>query len=427
MNRDHRAYDNWALLYAAQLAEREGRGLTVIFCVAPAYLGATLRQYDFMLRGLVETETLLREYRIPLVVLSGDASDVIPAYVEQEGVGAVVGDFSPLRLLRKWRELIAEKITCPFYEVDAHNIVPCWIASPKQEYGAYTFRPKINRLLPQFLTSFPKLPSFSPSNSERYQTVEWKNIFAALRVDTNVKPVQWIVPGRDAASACLKNFIENNLAHYHEKRNDPNARVQSNLSPYLHYGQIAPQRIALEILKLPPNGNTADFLEELIVRRELADNFCYYEPHYDSPIGFPDWAKKTLAVHAADKRDYVYTLDEFERGVTHDELWNAAQIEMKKIGKMAGYLRMYWAKKILEWTRNAATAMGYALYLNDKYELDGRDPTGYAGIGWSIGGVHDRAWFSRPIFGTVRYMNARGAAGKFDVRAYIDYVDRLTT
>lgn len=158
----------------------------------------------------------------------------------------------------------------------------------------------------------------------------------------------------------------------------------------------------------------------MIIRRELADNFCYFNKNYDSFDGFHSWAKESLNLHRKDKRDFVYNLEQFELAKTHDDLWNAAQIEMVNTGKMHGYMRMYWAKKILEWSKSPEEAMRIAIYLNDKYELDGRDPNGYAGIAWSIGGVHDRAWFERPVYGKVRYMNYNGCAKKFDVKKYID-------
>jgi len=218
----------------------------------------------------------------------------------------------------------------------------------------------------------------------------------------------------------LDSFFEERLSGYNEKRNDPNENVSSNLSPYLHFGQISAQRIALETYKRKHNIETKDaFLEELIVRRELSDNFCFYNKNYDSFDGFPEWAKKTLNEHRKDKREFTYHLEQFEKAKTHDDLWNAAQIEMVKTGKMHGYMRMYWAKKILEWTETPEEALEYSIYLNDKYELDGRDPNGYTGCAWSIGGVHDRAWTERPVFGKIRYMNYNGAKRKFDVKRYI--------
>jgi deoxyribodipyrimidine photo-lyase len=231
-------------------------------------------------------------------------------------------------------------------------------------------------------------------------------------------PVEGITPGEKAARKQLTQFVEKRLEGYDTLRNDPNENSQSDLSPYLHFGQVSAQRIALEVLKTPNTKDREAFLEELIVRRELADNFCLYNPNYDSAEGFPSWAKKTLDTHKDDKREYVYSLKQFEEAKTHDRLWNAAQNEMKKTGKMHGYMRMYWAKKILEWTKNPEQAMKIAIHLNDKYELDGRDSNGYAGIAWSIGGVHDRPWFNRPVYGAIRYMSAGGAKGKFNVEAY---------
>jgi deoxyribodipyrimidine photo-lyase len=214
--------------------------------------------------------------------------------------------------------------------------------------------------------------------------------------------------------------LDSKLIHYDDTRNDPTQDGQSNLSPYLHFGQLSAQRVALEVRMHPvPDAEKEAFLEELLVRRELSDNFCFYNPSYDSVAGFPEWAQKTLKAHRSDPREYRYSAEELEQGLTHDSLWNAAQMEMVRRGKMHGYMRMYWAKKILEWSQSPDEALNIATYLNDKYELDGRDPNGYTGIAWSIGGVHDRAWQERPIFGKIRYMSHRGAQRKFDVQAYV--------
>ncbi|HAR45536.1 MAG TPA: hypothetical protein DCS05_05000 [Nitrospiraceae bacterium] len=310
--------------------------------------------------------------------------------------------------------------------MDAHNIVPCWIASTKQEFGAYTIRPKINRLLDDYLTEFPSLKRHPHQWAGKQPTVNWKKVLRSINTDTAVPPVDWIRPGEKAAGRMLQRFIRQKLSGYSEKRNDPTLDGQSNLSPYLHFGQVSAQRIALEVRRSEePRRDKAAFLEELIVRRELSDNFCFYNDHYDDFDGFPNWAKATLNAHRKDKREYIYSRQQFEKARTHDPLWNAAQREMMKRGKMHGYMRMYWAKKILEWTRSPEEAMKIAVYLNDTYELDGRDPNGYAGIAGSIGGVHDRAWGERPIFGKVRFMTYNGARTKFDVEGYIENVKRL--
>lgn len=200
----------------------------------------------------------------------------------------------------------------------------------------------------------------------------------------------------------------------------------SELSPYLHYGHLAPQRLALEVSRSgAPEADKEAYLEELLIRRELSDNFCLYNDQYDSLEGAPGWAQISLANHMHDRRDPTYSPEQLEAAQTHDELWNAAQLEMLKRGKMHGYMRMYWAKKILEWTPTPSEAVRIAIYLNDKYFLDGRDPNGYAGVLWAVAGLHDRPWFEREIFGQVRYMNYNGAKRKFDIGNYVAYVESL--
>lgn len=415
MSRDQRSQDNWALLYATQLAAELETKVEVVFCLTPSFLGATFRQFDFMLTGLAEIEGELTKHGIKFSIISGEPVKTLLEYCNGRQIKALVTDFSPLRIGREWRAFVARELPVSMFEVDAHNIVPAWLASDKQEYAARTIRPKIRRQVVEFLVEIPKLPK---QENEVSSDIDWSKIRAGLSCDKSVLPVEGITPGEKAARKQLTQFVEKRLEGYDALRNDPNENSQSDLSPYLHFGQVSAQRIALEVLKTPNTKDREAFLEELIVRRELADNFCLYNPNYDSAEGFPSWAKKTLDAHKNDKREYVYSLKQFEEAKTHDRLWNAAQNEMKKTGKMHGYMRMYWAKKILEWTKNPEQAIKIAIYLNDKYELDGRDPNGYAGIAWSIGGVHDRPWFNRPVYGSIRYMSAGGAKGKFNVEAY---------
>lgn len=417
MSRDQRAQDNWALLAAAHLAKEHRSRLEVVFALAPTFSGATWRAYDFLLRGLRETEADLATLGISFTLLVGDPGEIVARYINERNVAALVTDFDPLRVKRAWKDAVVSGTSVPVYEVDAHNIVPAWVASTKKEFGAYTLRPKIHKLLSKYLTDIPKLAALGTSLLPQ---TDWVHAAASIHADRTVRPVEGISPGALAARNALRTFIDRGLEYYDTKRNDPLADGQSGLSPYLHFGQFSAQRVAWEVHRsFAPLSAKEAFLEELIIRRELSDNFCLYEPAYDSPDGFPDWAKKTLAEHASDPREYVYTLEEFESATTHDRLWNAAQREMLVRGKMHGYMRMYWAKKILEWSKSPEEAMDIAIRLNDKYELDGRDPNGYVGIAWSIGGVHDRAWFDRPVFGKIRYMNAGGCAKKFDVKAYI--------
>jgi deoxyribodipyrimidine photo-lyase len=218
----------------------------------------------------------------------------------------------------------------------------------------------------------------------------------------------------------MREAVEQRLVRYSEDRNNPCLPGQSNLSPYLHCGQVSAQRLAWNVLHSDlPEAAKEDFLEELIVRRELADNYCFYEPDYDRFSGFPAWARKSLDEHRTDQRHYSYTLEELEQAKTHERLWNACQHDLVLNGKLHGYLRMYWAKKILEWTAEPEMALASAIILNDRYSLDGNDPNGYTGIAWSVGGIHDRAWPERAVFGKVRYMNENGCRRKFDVEGYI--------
>jgi deoxyribodipyrimidine photo-lyase len=345
----------------------------------------------------------------------------IPLFIREQRVAVLVTDFDPLRVKQAWKNAVAQKIEVPFHEVDAHNIVPCWIASPKQEYGAYTLRPKIRRVLSEYLEDFEALKKHPIGWKGKTRPIDWTAVERGLDVDRTVPEVDWLRPGERAARSVLSEFMNRKLVRYHNHRNDPNHGVLSDLSPYLHFGQISAQRVALEVATLGrPTQSREAFLEELIVRRELSDNFCFYNPDYDRFEGFPEWAKKTLDKHRKDRREHGYSLDELEGARTHDDLWNAAQRQMTVRGKMHGYLRMYWGKKILEWTPSPEEALRIAIYLNDRYELDGRDPNGYVGVSWCIGGVHDRAWFERPIFGKIRYMSYNGCRSKFNVRAYIE-------
>jgi deoxyribodipyrimidine photo-lyase len=421
MSRDQRLRDNWALLYAQELALSLGRPLGVVFCLAPAFLGATLRQYGFMLKGLQAVAGDLAHLNLPFFLLTGEPARELPRFAANHRVGAVVSDFSPLRLVRGWKTAVAEEIGVALEEVDAHNIVPCWVASPKAEYGAYTLRPKLKKLLPEFLEDFPPPARHPVGWKGERPAIPWERLTAALPIDAAVSEVTWLTPGERPARAALDLFLEQKLPFYGERRNDPTRDGQSHLSPYLHFGQIAAARVALEVESRPGHDASREaFLEELIVRRELADNYCFYQPHYDTFAGFPAWARKTLNQHRGDRREQLYSLEALESGRTHDDLWNAAQREMVRRGKMHGYMRMYWAKKILEWTASPEEAQAAAIYLNDKYELDGRDPNGYAGIAWSLGGVHDRAWFERPVFGKIRYMSYNGCRSKFNLEAYIN-------
>lgn len=435
MSRDHRSIDNWALLYASEQARIHGSPLAVAFNLVDNFLDAKARHFGFMLRGLRVVERNLKTLGIPFFLLKGKAEENVPAFLERCGASVLVMDFSPLRIGRVWRESVCERVSSSIsvFEVDAHNVVPVWVSSDKQEYSARTIRGKIQRQLPEYLVDYPSIEL--PNNTwtaEQPQTIDWDSLIGEVTgKGAEVPEIHWCEPGEDAAMELLlgkKNgFLTTRIRNYADDRNDPSKPSGlSGLSPYLHYGQIAAQRCALEGNKVRKSHSKAidAFLEELIIRRELAENFCFYQPHYDSLQGAAEWARKTLLDHASDKREHIYTQEELESGKTHDELWNAAQLEMVHLGKMHGFMRMYWAKKILEWTTGPEEALAVSIYLNDKYEIDGRDPNGYVGCMWSICGIHDQGWQERPVFGKIRYMNYNGCKRKFNIDGYILYVKR---
>ncbi len=420
MSRDQRLHDNWALLYAQEIAIERKLPLTVIFCLLPDFLQATWRQYEFMIKGLEQVEKGCAKFGIKFGLLMGNPIDEIPRYVADCGAAVVVTDFTALRKNRDWKKGIAEKLAVPFIEVDTHNVVPCRVASDKLEFAAYTIRPKIRKLLREYLTEFPKMKKHPFAPVALTLPMDWDAARRSLKIDRSIGEAAGFESGETAAGKVMDYFLKSKLRHYDTDRNLPQVDGQSNLSPYLHFGQISAQRVALEAQRFDQNLTAQEaFLEELIIRRELADNYCHYNEIYDAFEGFHPWAQKTLNEHRADAREYIYSRNDFESAQTHDELWNAAQLEMVTTGKMHGYMRMYWAKKILEWSPSPEDALATAIYLNDRYELDGRDPNGYTGIAWSIGGVHDRPWTNRPIFGMVRYMSYDGCKRKFDVKAYI--------
>uniref|UniRef100_A0A383VG34 Deoxyribodipyrimidine photo-lyase n=1 Tax=Tetradesmus obliquus TaxID=3088 RepID=A0A383VG34_TETOB len=436
MSRDQRMRDNWALLYALERAAETAAPVAVAFNLVPAFLGAGARQFVFMLKGLQELAPRLTAAGIPFFLLQGEPGETLPQLVADTGAGLLVTDYSPLRLGRTWKQQVSAAVAVPVAEVDAHNVVPVWVASDKREYAARTIRPKIQAKLPEFLREYPPQPRPAPWGEALPQPppIDWEALLAEVRSRGAAVPeVSWAVPGEDAGAAALMggpaSFLSPaRLALYATQRNDPGVpQALSNLSPWLHFGQLAPQRAALEAAKLrgKHRESVEGFLEELVIRRELSDNYCHHCPDtYDSLDACYDWARQTLRDHAGDKREFVYTRAQLEAASTHDELWNAAQLEMVHRGKMHGFMRMYWAKKILEWTASPEEALAACIYLNDKYFLDGRDPNGYVGCMWSIGGLHDQGWGERPVFGKIRYMNYAGCKRKFDIAKYVSWVNK---
>mmetsp|Transcript_35784 Transcript_35784/g.47233 ORF Transcript_35784/g.47233 Transcript_35784/m.47233 type:complete len:624 (-) Transcript_35784:222-2093(-) len=434
MQRDQRLHDNHALLHAQELAITEETPLVIVFNLVPTFLGATKRQYGFMLRGLKLIEEDCKALNIGFKLLLGKPEFKVPEFVRESQASAVVCDFSPLRVSRQWKKAVAEELAddgVSMFEVDAHNIAPCWHVSDKCEFAAKTLRGKIHKAMVPFLKEIQKLKMHPFQWDQLTQGTDWEACLQSLSIDDSVDEVTWLQPGERAAHKMLRGFLSR-IGAYDKDRNNPCIRSgTSNLSPYLHFGQISSQRIVLELkrqLNCTINHLFTDerttgpqaFCEELVVRKELSDNFCFYNENYDNIDGCHAWAKATIEESKDDPREHIYSIEQFEQAKTHEDLWNAAQLELVQRGKLHGFMRMYWAKKILEWTPDVKEALRIAIYLNDRYSLDGRDPSGYVGCMWAIGGVHDRAWTKRPIFGKIRYMNYNGCKRKFDVGTYVN-------
>ncbi|MBN1766203.1 MAG: deoxyribodipyrimidine photo-lyase [Sedimentisphaerales bacterium] len=426
MQAAQRSEYNHALEFAVRKANQLKKPLLVFFGIREHYPNANERHFYFMLEGLREVRQSLEQRGIRMIILRESPQTGILAPARDASL--VVADKGYLSFQRKWRQSVAKNIKCSMLEIDTNVVVPVNQASPKEEYAAATIRKKINRQLENYLRPLHKTPLRSDSLGFKYRSFDIDDIDKTIKqldIDRSVKPVTCFTGGTSQAKKLLKIFIQTKLSDYEQARNNPVANGLSQMSPYLHFGQISPLYIAIKVLK--HNAHLASaYLEELIVRRELAINYVWYNPRYDCFEGLPPWAQTTLRFHQKDKRTYLYTRDEFEQALTHDPYWNAAQKEMMLTGKMHGYLRMYWGKKILEWSRSPKTAFQTALYLNDKYELDGRDPNGYTGVAWCLG-KHDRPWARRKIFGTVRYMNDKGLQRKFDADAYVRKIDHLTS
>ena len=420
MQQSQRAENNHALEYAIAQANALRLPVLVAFALT-AFPEANRRSYQFMLEGLRDTQQRLAARGIGLCVRMGDPATVVPELAKKAAL--LVGDVGYLRLQREWRAAVARLVACPFVLVESDAIVPVALASDHAEFAARTLRPKIHRRLADFLQPLPAARPAIPSLDLVRRSLSLDDPAALCRrlaVDESVPPSDRFTGGPTAARKLLDRFLARRLASYDRDNSDPVLDGCSRLSPYLHFGQLSPLDIALRVQESDaPRAATDAFLEQLIVRRELSLNACWFNPGYDRYDTLPPWTLTTLDQHRHDKREFLYTLSQWEAGATHDPCWNAAQAEMVRSGSMHNYMRMYWGKKILEWSRSPEEAFDTALYLNNKYELDGRDPNGFTGVAWCFG-RHDRPWTERPVFGKIRYMNANGLHRKFDIQAYLD-------
>jgi deoxyribodipyrimidine photo-lyase len=427
MQRCQRANDNPALETAIAAANAVGKPVVVYFALVAGVAGAGLRHYQFLAEGLRDVAEDLAQRRIGFVVRKSPEHDFL-RFCDEVRPAIVVGDENPLRAAERSRQRTATRLRVPFWTVDADVIVPSRLLQ-REHYAARTIRPRIRAELPRFLLSIRReAPRYPWRPSRRVHTLQPDlQLLEGFPVDRSVSPVSTFRGGSRAARRALRRFVAERLTGYAENRSRPDRDATSRLSPYLHFGHIGPHTVALAVRGADaPEADREAFLEELIVRRELAVNFVRYNPAYDRLQCAEPWALRTLAAHRADPRVHGYTPRQLEQAETHDELWNAAQRQMVSAGWMHGYLRMYWAKKILEWSESPEAAFDTAVTLNDRYELDGRDPNGYAGVAWAIAGKHDRAWGpERPVYGTIRYMSHASTSRKFASAAYIARVKRL--
>jgi deoxyribodipyrimidine photo-lyase len=427
MQASQRATWNHALAFAIQQANERNQPLLVLFGITSRFPEANARHYTFMLEGLREVRDALMKRGIQFVIKL--ESPELAAVQLARQASLVVTDRGYLRIQKQWRRHVPEKVSCLVLQVESDVVVPVEVASDKEAYSAGILRPKIERHLSRYLVPLKEMPIKRDSLGLKSQSVnldDVKGIITRLKIDGAVTPVDSFRGGTSHGEQHLEAFIAKKLKDYAERRSDPSLTLGSHMSPYLHFGQISPLYIALKVRQARGHSKKAKdaYLEELVVRRELSMNFVHYNDDYDTFAALPEWAKRTLKAHQEDPREYVYRLEEWETARTHDPYWNAAQQEMVATGKMHNYMRMYWGKKILEWSETPEEAYRIALYLNNKYELDGRDPNGFAGVAWCFG-KHDRAWKERPVFGKVRYMNAAGLRRKFDIEAYVRRVDSL--
>lgn len=426
MQRAQRAADNAALNVAIDIANELGKPAVVFFRLRADAQHANVRHFHFMLDGIAGIDAALRKRRVGFVLCRDPEHDILE-FCARADPCLVVSDENPLRAAESGRRRAGRRLSVPFWTVDADVIVPTRLLG-KEHYAARTIRPKIHALLPQFLQ-----PLSDPSTRRLWSPPRGIGAIDPLAVSLEGMTIDRSVAvagfdgGESQAEQTLSRFLRQRLTGYATQRNHPDVDGTSQLSPYLHFGQIGPHRVALAVRDADaPAVDRKAFLEEFIVRRELAVNFVRFNSKYDSFDASEAWADRTLRLHAKDSRQHVYSEKQLENAETHDPLWNAAQKQMVFTGWMHGYLRMYWAKKILEWSPSPADAFEIAVRLNDRYELDGRDPNGYAGIAWAIVGKHDRAWGpERPVYGKIRYMSYASTSRKFDSKAYIARIAAL--
>jgi deoxyribodipyrimidine photo-lyase len=430
MNR--RVDSNHALLYAVEIANSLKLPVLYYERLTCSYPYASDRLHTFILQGVPENAKRAKKaglgYCFDLRKGHVDRDDTV--FTLASDAAALITDDFPTFVTPQNNARIGQRLDIPYFVVDSSCIVPM-SKFEKREYAAYTIRPKIHRFLPQCLKPADPLKvnrrfdGTLPGFHVEVTANNIRSLVAECEIDHAVKPCE-TVGGRLAAEKALDTFLEQNLRRYAKERNEPSAHATSGMSPYLHFGNISSLEIAMKVKAYAQEHHliAEEYLEELIVRRELAFNYSRFVDNPESLDNLPDWVQQTMSKHAPDRREHVYKREQFERAETADALWNASQKELLLRGKIHGYYRMYWGKKIIEWSATYRDAAETMIYLHDRYALDGRDPNTYTNILWCFG-LHDRPWGERPIFGSLRYMSLDGMKRKTRWQAYIDEIRLL--
>ena len=429
-----RVENNHALIYAIRQANELKLPLVVYEGLKYYYPWASDRIHTFILEGVEEKQKAFEKLGIRYVFyLQKDKSEPKQTVAKlAKDAALIVTDDFPCFIIPQHNERISAKAKIPVFAVDSNGVIPM-SKFDKEEYGAYTIRPKIKKLLNNYLKPLPEEKVKIKSLDLELDCPETPVTSAAIAklvsecdIDHSVKPSEHYHGGTANGRKRLKKFVSDILPEYETSRNKPNVDGSSRLSSYLHFGFLSPLEIALAVQDADaPQGAKDAYLEELIVRRELSYNLTRHNPKYDSLESLPAWVHKTMRAHAGDERQFLYTLEELEAGRTHDELWNAAQREMVVTGEMHNYVRMLWGKNVIAWTRSYEEAFETLVHLNNKYCLDGRNPNSYAGILWCFG-KHDRPWMERLVFGMMRYMTTGSTGKKFDSKKYIEWTKALS-
>lgn len=429
MHQATRVNYNHALNWAIYLANKQQIPLLVLYVITPNYPKANLRSFTFLLEGLQETKAEVEKLGATFVVRIGEAIDHIKALLWD--ADSIIMDYSYAKHQKENRKKVYDAVQNQgsfqdIYVVESDVIVPTRQASIKEEYGAYTIRPKLMKVFQKYrdfkgLLWLDNTTRIAVASDDTLEDID--ALLDRLPIDKSVKPSMFYKGGYQRASQMLYAFLQENIEKF-EEMNDPSNDFTSKLSMYLHFGQISSLEVLDRVLLAKEQGRITEaasdaFIEKLLVRRELAINFMHFNSGYDDFYQMTEnWAYETMEMHEQDPRPYVYSLDQLENMQTHDPYFNAAMREMVITGYMHNYMRMYWAKKIIEWTSTFVEAYNHIVYLNDKYFLDGRDANSYAGIAWCFG-KHDRPWTERQVFGKLRYMNAEGLKRKFHIEEYV--------